>query len=313
MLIIERFTMTDTKIRKIAIFGAGAMGAAYAAMFMDAQDFSVSFVARGERYRKLAQGVLKVNGKPYTIPVIHPDKIKAPAQLLIVALKHHHLAGALEDIKALVGDDTMILSVMNGLESEEMIGAVCGKDKLVYAIAVGIDAVREENRFTFASPGKIIFGHGPHAGAGQRLDRLQEALNRALIPNEIPTDMMRMLWWKFMINVGINQASAVLRAPYGTFQSSPDARALMMLLMREVIAVAQKAGIDLSPKDLDEWIDILATLSPKGKTSMFQDIEAGRKTEVEIFAGKMVALGKNHGVATPVNEAVLHIIKVVEK
>jgi 2-dehydropantoate 2-reductase len=304
--------MTDTKIRKIAIFGAGAMGAAYAAMFMDARDFSVSFVARGERYRKLAQGVFKVNGKQYTIPVIHPDKVMEPAQLVIVALKHHHLTGALEDIKALVGDTTMILSVMNGLESEEMIGAVCGKDKLVYAIAVGIDAVREEDRFTFASPGKLIFGHGPRGGASQQLGRLQEALNRARIPNAIPPDMMRMLWWKFMINVGINQASAVLRAPYGTFQSSRDARALMEMLMQEVIAVAQKAGIDLSGKDLDDWIKVLATLSPVGKTSMLQDIEAGRKTEVEIFAGKMVAMGDKHGVPTPVNKTILHVIKALE-
>jgi 2-dehydropantoate 2-reductase len=115
-----------------------------------------------------------------------------------------------------------------------------------------------------------------------------------------------------MINVGINQASAVLRAPYGVFHSSPDARALMLLLMREVVALAGKVSIDLNDKDLDDWFAVLSTLAPGGKTSMLQDIEAGRKTEVEIFAGKVVALGAETGVATPANQVILHIIKAME-
>ena len=300
------------RIQKIAIMGAGAMGAAYAAMFSDARDFSVSFVAREERYRRLAQDALSVNGKEYVVPVIHPDAVEEPADLVIVALKHHHLDDALQDIKALVGDSTIILSVMNGLESEEMIGAVCGLDKMVNAIAVGIDAVREEDRFQYANRGKIIFGVLPHADGDHRLDSLKAALDQAGIPNELSENMDRVLWLKFMINVGINQASAVLRSPYGIFQSSPDALALMKTLMQEVIVLAQKNRIDLSLKDLDEWCAILNTLSPDGKTSMLQDIEAGRKTEVEIFAGKMVSMGKEYHVPTPVNDAVLHIIKVFE-
>ena len=300
------------KIRKISIIGAGAMGAAYAAMFSDAGEFSVSFVARGERYKRLREGSLTVNGKQVAVPVIHPDEVTEPAHLILVALKHHHLPEALQDIKSFVGDDTIVLSVMNGLESEEIIGSVCGMEKIVYATAVGIDAIHVGNSFKYTSPGKIIFGEGLHPLGDDRLERLREALIRASIPNEVPTDMMRMMWWKFMINVGINQASAVLRAPYGIFQTSPDAKALMQSLMQEVIAVAQRINIDLSPKDLDEWNKVLVTLSPMGKTSMLQDIEAGRKTEVEIFGGKVVSMGAKCQVPTPVNETVLRIIKVIE-
>ncbi len=300
------------KIQKIAIMGAGAMGAAYAAMFSDVKGFSISFVARGERFQRLARDTLTVNGKQYVVPVIHPDKVKEPAHLVIVALKHHHLSDALQDIKALVGEDTIILSVMNGLESEEMVGAACGLDKMVYAIAVGIDAVREENRFQHVNRGKIIFGVLPHDGRDHRLHRLKAALDQAEIPNEISGDMVRVMWWKFMINVGINQASAVLRSPYGIFQTSPDALALMKALMQEAIELAQKNSIGLTLKDLDDWCRILSTLSPDGKTSMLQDIEAGRKTEVEIFAGKVVSMGEKFHVPTPVNETILRIIKVFE-
>jgi 2-dehydropantoate 2-reductase len=288
------------------------MGAAYAAMFSEAKDFSVSFAARGERYRRLAQEPLTVNGKQYSVPVVHPDQVEEPAHLVIVALKHHHLEGALQDIKALVGDNTIVLSVMNGLESEEIIGAVCGMEKMVYAIAVGIDAVREGNRFSYANRGKIIFGCLPHDESDQRVDRVKAALDQAGIPNELSENMERVLWWKLMVNVGINQASAVLRSPYGIFQTSPHGLALMKKLMQEVIALAQKKNIDLTLKDLDEWCQILSTLSPDGKTSMLQDIEAGRKTEVEIFAGKMVFMGREYQVPTPVNDTVLHVIKVLE-
>ena len=288
------------------------MGASYAAMFSDAKEFSVSFSARGERFHRLAKDLLTVNGKKYDIPVIHPDEVKEPAQLVIVALKHHHLNEALADIKALSGDDTVILSVMNGLESEETIGRVCGMDKMVFAIAVGIDAVREENRFQYANRGKVIFGVLPHDAGDHRLACLKAAFDQAGIPNEISSDMVRMLWWKFMINVGINQASAVLQSPYRIFHSSPDALALMKTLMQEVIALAQKNRVDLTLKDLDAWCRIMTTLSPNGKTSMLQDIEAGRKTEVDIFAGKVVSMGEKFQVPTPVNETMLRIIRVFE-
>jgi 2-dehydropantoate 2-reductase len=299
------------QIESVVIVGAGAMGAAYAAMFSDAGGFNVSFAASGKRYEKLSQGSLSVNGSTYTVPVVLPEE--APAtDLVIVALKHHHLAGAMDDIAALVGENTIVLSVMNGLESEDAIGAVCGMDKLVYAIAVGIDAVREGDRFTYANPGRILFGGTDLTGGGVKLSRLKDALDRAGVPCEIPDDIESVLWWKWMINVGINQASAVLGATYSLFQSSADARALMTSLMEEVLSLAEAAGVDLSRDSLDEWLGILSSLSPGGKTSMLQDVEARRKTEVEIFAGKAIALGEHLNVPTPVNETVFRIIRVLE-
>ena len=115
-----------------------------------------------------------------------------------------------------------------------------------------------------------------------------------------------------MINVGVNQASAVMRAPYCVFQSLSKARALMDELMREAITLAQAESINLTERDLTNWYALLHTLSPSGKTSMLQDIEAGRKTEVEIFAGKVVELGARHKIPTSVNQTILRIIHVLE-
>jgi 2-dehydropantoate 2-reductase len=301
------------EIRSVAILGAGAMGAFLASRFLEAPGVSTSAVARGERYERLRRDGLVVNGKAYAVPLIHPDEATEAADLIFVAVKHHHLSEAVPELQNLVDDGTVILSVMNGLDSEEIIGTVYGLDKMLYATAVGIDAVRQGNELTYSTPGKLLFGEATNLDISPRVRRVQAVLERAAIPCETPPDMMRTLWWKFMVNVGMNQASAVLRAPYGVFQSSPEARALNEALMREVIALAEVVGVNLVEQDVADWYAVLQTLSPGGKTSMLQDIEAGRKTEVEIFGGKVVELGQAHGVPTPVNRTVMQIIQVLEQ
>ena len=307
------------EIRSVVILGAGAMGAVYAARFARAPDLGVAFLARGERAARLRAEGVTVNGSRLDMPVVDAGApTPAPADLVIVALKDHALAEALPDLSAVVGPETTILSVMNGLDSEATLAAAYGQARVLYAIAVGIDALREvvaddSDRVTFTTSGKLIFGEARNDELSPRVRCVQAALDRAGLAHETPVDMIRMLWWKFMVNVGINQASAVMRAPYAVFQVSREAQALMESLMREAIALAQHLGIDLRESDIDAWYTFLNTLSPQGKTSMLQDIEAGRRTEVEIFGGKVVALGAVHGIPTPVNETVLHIIRVLER
>ncbi len=142
----------------IAILGAGALGAAYASRFYALDPGCVAFVAAGERYDRLTRDGVIVNGQPYAIPVLAPDDDTPPADLIIVALKHQHLAASLPDLKKRVDNHTVILSVMNGLDSEDMIGAVYGMDKVLYTIALGIDGQRDGNRIRFSQIGKLILG-----------------------------------------------------------------------------------------------------------------------------------------------------------
>jgi len=301
------------EIQKVAILGAGAMGAYFAGRFFDTTGFSTVLIAKGDRLDRLKTKGLVVNGKSYAIPVIHPDEATSTVDLIIVALKHHHLEEAVQGLEKLVGDSTTIISVMNGLESEEYIGSIYGMDKMLYAISVAIDAVRQRNQITYTKPGKHYFGEAGNTHLSQRVLRVQEAFDRAGIVYETPEDMIRMIWWKFMINVGMNQASAVMRAPYGAFQTSPEAQGLMEALMKEVIALTDVMDVNLTNRDIEEWYPFLNVLSPQGKTSMLQDIEAGRKTEVDIFGAKVVELGKTHRVTTPVNQSVLQIIRILEQ
>jgi 2-dehydropantoate 2-reductase len=300
------------QIETVTIIGAGAVGGSYASILYDWNPCCVSVVAGGSRYERLSREGLIVNGKPYPIPVLRPEDLSPPADLIIVAVKHHHLDAAIKEMKNRVGEETIILSVMNGIESEERIGAAYGMDKLLYATSVGIDAQREGNRINYTNQGRIFFGEDKNPVLTDRVKRVQALFDKAGIAYVTPPDMIRTLWWKFMINVGINQASAVLRAPYSVFQNSREAQDLMGEAMHEVISLAGKLGVALSGDDVEDWYKVLSGLNPAGKTSMLQDVEAGRKTEVEMLAGRMIELGKRHGIHTPVNQKLFDKIREIE-
>lgn len=301
------------RIRKVAVIGAGALGAVYASLLYGMDRESVFFIASGERYKRLRESGVVVNGRTFRIPVSHPDEKPDPADLVIVAVKYHQLDEAIREIESCVGKDTVIISVMNGIDSEERLGAVYGMDKVLYAIALGIDALREGNRVRYTTQGRILFGEALNGALSPKVERVKDLFARAGIVCEVPADMKAVMWFKFMINVGINQASAVLRAPYGVFQTSPDARGLMEAAMREVVDLARRVKVNLTEIDIEKFYPVLSTLAPDGKTSMLQDVEAGRKTEVEMLAGEVIKLGEKYGVPTPVNRKLFRDIREIEK
>ena len=300
-------------IERISLIGAGAVGALYARKFFDMDKNCISLVAKGERYDRLKEGGLIVNNKRCKMPLVRVEDNTPPSDLIIVAVKYHRLPEAIQDLRNRVGENSLIVSLMNGIDSEEQIGAVYGMEKMLYAIVAGIDAVRQGNRITYTKEGKIFFGEAKNPGLSERVERVKSVFDRAGIASEIPDDMIRTLWWKFMINTGMNQVSAALRAPYAVFQTSQEARELMESAMMEVMSIAKAAKVHLSEQDIEEWYSFMSGLSPQGTTSMVQDIEANRKTEVEMFGGKVMELGKTYGIPTPVNQTLFRMIRVMEE
>jgi 2-dehydropantoate 2-reductase len=301
-----------SSIERISMIGAGAVGALYAGKFFDMDKGCISLVAKGGRYERLKEGGLIVNNRHYKMSMVRAEDNTPPSDLIIVAVKYHHLPEAIHDLRNRVGENSLIVSLMNGIDSEELIGTAYGMEKVLYAVVAGIDPVRQGNRITYTKEGKIFFGEAKKPGLSERLKPVKSLFDRARIASEIPEDIIRTLWWKFMINTGMNQVSAVLRAPYSVFQTSQEARELMESAMMEVMTIAKAANVHLSERDIEEWYSFMSGLSPQGKTSMVQDIEAKRKTEVEMFAGKVMELGKTHGIPTPVNQTLFRMIRVME-
>lgn len=299
------------EIERVLVVGLGAVGATIADHLSKIEDLSLSVFAEGPRAERLEREGLVINGAPRSFRILGGEA-REVQDLVILATKDHDLPLLLPRLAGLVGPDTIFLSLVNGITSEERIASLYGPCPL--AMIVGISALREGNRIDWLDPGVIHFGEKRNTtGAySTRVAAIEALFTRAHLPHMVPEDMERALWYKFMVNIGINQASAVLRAPYGAFVPQGGARDAMELGMREVITLARAKGMDLGDEDLARWHKTLAGLDPQGRTSMLQDILAGRPTEVDIFAGELIRQGRAMGIPTPCNELWYALIRGLE-
>lgn len=300
-------------MKKVSLIGLGAIGCAYASKLHDLDAECLSIIADEKRIKRYEENGFFINGKRYDFNYVLPSEDCGYDDLIIISVKYHQLDEAIKSIEKHVGPDTIILSLLNGISSEEIIGKAYGMDKLLYGMCVGIDAVREGNKIEFSSSGEVNFGEKNNQVYSEKVKYVKDLFDKAHIKYAIPDDMMYTLWWKYMVNIGINQCSAVLNATYSVFQSVNEAKELMESAMKEVVVVSKKLGINLdAEKDIATWYSVLNSLAPGGKTSMLQDIQAGRKTEVEMFSGALCELGEIYGVPTPVNRTLFNIIRSLE-
>lgn len=300
-------------MKKIVVIGLGALGCAYASKLYLMNPQGLKIIAGGERAKRYKEEGFLINGKRYDFSYVSPEEKSQPADLILVTVKGYQLDQAVIDMKNHVGENTVILSLLNGITSEQIIGKAYGMDKMLYALSFGLTANREGNKIHFTSYGNISFGEKTNVTYSKKVQTVKEIFEEADIPFTIPENMMRSLWWKFMVNVGINQCSAVTRGRYRIFQTMDEAKELMESAMWEVVRLSEKAGIHLNGTDIEKWYEILNALHPESRTSMLEDIECGRKTEVDIFAAAVCDMGEEYGIDTPVNRTLLNIIKVIER
>ena len=231
----------------IGVIGLGAVGASYAARISDAHpEAELRVVADGPRAERVRREGVVVNGERYRFPVVEPGQSVTLADLVIVAVKCHHLPEAIEQLAGQVGPDTIILSLLNGITSEAELRAAYPQASIPLAVAVGIDAVRDEAGVRYTTLGWVEFGDPVPGEPSAGVVRLEGLLAAAGVPFVVKSDMLHALWWKFLVNTGVNQVSALLDAPYGLVQTAGPARDLMIAAQREVVAVAQASGVDLT-------------------------------------------------------------------
>ncbi len=306
-------------IETVLFVGAGAVGAMVASTCFENNASAVRILAGGERLERYRKNGIHINGK--RIPFEFTDVAeKSEPDLLIIACKYHHLPQIMDDIKNHVGKDTIILSLLNGIDSEKIIGDRYGHERLPLSFIIATDAQRVDSEISFANKGKIVFG-APQNNASQLNEReksIAAFFEKSGVAYEIPENMLQKQWFKFMMNVSINQISAIGRATYEFFQRAngkakhPNMFDLMVDTMQEVVAIANAEGVLLTQDDIDVLCDILDSLDPNGRTSMCQDVLAKRKTEVEMFAPVVCKLGKRHGINTPHNDMFFALLKAIE-
>jgi 2-dehydropantoate 2-reductase len=300
-------------IQQVIVVGLGAIGSIWAVKLHDYDPACVRVLvdeARLERYTD--QGII-FNGQRRDFTYIVPGPGQPAADLILIATKADGLGAAIDAIEGFVHPETQILALLNGVTSEQSIAARYGWERVLYAFIVGHGSTRIGNAITFDGVGRIVFGEADNRVVSERVAAVKRFFDPARIDYEVPDDMLFALWRKFVLNVGINQASAVLRADYGAFQRSEKARAIALALMGEALAVAQLEGVNHIADILPWCLAFIENAPPAFKSSMLQDIEAGNKTEVAIMGETICALGLKHGLETPHNAAFVGYIKALEE
>ena len=299
------------EIKKVILCGLGAIGTIYADKLekFDAENFKVLVdEARLERYKK---NPIKFNGRQLNFDYILPSQEDFKADLIILATKFAGLKDAIKNIKNFVKEDTVILSLLNGVTSEDIIADVYAKDKMLYSYFIGHSSVRCGNSVTHDDVNTIVFG--AENNLSENVVAVKTFFDKVGINYKIPDDIKRSMWLKFMLNVSANQPTAILRMTFGDMFENTHFMKFAENIMREVQSVAKAEGVRNTETMVDEALKHLKTMTPDGKTSMLQDVEAGRKTEVDMFAGTVIELGKKHGISTPYNKILSEMIGIIEE
>ncbi len=299
-------------IEKVAIIGKGAVGLLYGSMIESALGAgTVEFVMDGERYARHADDAVTIIGEPCGIATVPASRAQL-ADAVIVTIKTTGLAAALDTMEAVVGPQTRIASLCNGIRSERAIAERFGWGRTVLSVAQGMDAVFIGDAMTYTHSGEIRFGAAEGTEAGV-VDDLADLYARAGISHTVETDIVRRLWTKLMLNVGLNQTCMVYGGTYGSvLEPGGEQLRCFVAAMREARAVAEAEGVGLTEADLSAMVDLVRGLDPAGMPSMAQDRVNGKLTEVEEFAGTIRELGRAHGIITPTNDWLYQRVRVIE-
>ncbi len=302
------------KIETVTLIGLGAMGVFFAPRLSEKLGANFRILADGARKERLEKRGVTVNGVNYRFPIITPAAAEDPADLILIAVKSYDLPQAIKDIQNQVGPDTIILSVLNGVESEKQVGAVYGMEHMLYSY-MRISVVMKDGKTEFnPDNGTVHFGdikNDPDR-LSEKVRAVKELFDLCRIGYRIDPDMLHGIWFKFMCNVGENMTCAAFGVPFGAFQKSDDANYFRHAAMREIIRIANAMGIELGEADIARQEHAIPRIPYSNKPSTLQDLEAGKRTEVDMFAGTAVRLGKELNIDTPVCEMFYHGIRLIE-
>ena len=303
---------SNMSINNVAIIGMGALGTMFGTEIQEkiGRDH-VCFLMDKDRYQKNIDLEYKVNGSPADFRIITPDTAE-PADLIIVSTKATGLDTALNTMESSVGPETIIISAINGVRSEDILIDKFGPGHVIHAVAQGMDATFFNHELTFSQPGVFCLGIIDPA-MQNKLDELTAFFDSIGFRYTVETDIRHRIWSKFMLNVGINQACMVYETGYGG-GTAPGSEPLMVMVsaMREAKLVANAEGINLTETDLADYVRLMQSLSPDSMPSMAQDRINKKRSEVDEFAGTVISLAMKHGILVPTNDYLYRRIMEIE-
>lgn len=301
-------------IEKVLVCGIGAIGSIYANAINEYDSKNLRILVDKKRLENYTQNPKIFNGKPLNFNYILPDATDFKADLIIIATKFDGLNDVIKNMANFVKNDTVIISLLNGVTSEEIISKKYGWKNLPIAYYIGHSAMRDGNNITHDGVGTIVFGINDTTKTSEEcIERTKKYFDKVKIEYKIPEDMPHAYWLKYMLNVSSNQPSAILRMTFGDMQSNKKFMEFLVKIMKEVQAIAKAEGIKNTDKMIDEALKSFSKMTADGKPSTLQDVEGHRKTEVDMFAGTMIEFGKKHNIPTPYNMVLKDMLEVIQE
>lgn len=301
---------------RIAVFGTGGAGGYFGAQLARAGE-DVIFMARGNHLQAIRTQGLRVETPGGDI-VIHPAQAaEDPAQVgvvdaVIVGVKTWQVTEAARAIQPMIGPDTFVVPLQNGVEAPMQLAEVLGAAHVLGGLCgtmswvVGPGHIRSIGQTHFIKFGEL------DKRPSERAERLRQVFERAGVKVEVPPDIQVSLWEKFLFVVSFGGLGGVTRAPIGVIRTLPETRQMLEQCLREIVAVARARQVALSEESVGKSMAFLDSLAPGGTTSLQRDIADGKPSELEAWNGAVVRLGREAGVVTPLHEFIYHSLLPLE-
>lgn len=295
---------------RIVIFGTGGVGGYFGAQLARAGE-DVIFIARGKHLEAIRNHGLHID-TPTGETVIQPaEATDDPTQVenadaVIVGVKAWQVTEAAEAMRSMLRPATFVVPLQNGVEAPSQLAAVLGKEHVLGGLCGTFSWVTAPGRIrTLGATNAIRFGELDNRRS-ERSDRLRQAFERAGVRAEIPSDIHKALWDKFLLVTSFGGVGALTRAPIGVIRTMPETRRLLEQCMQEVLAVALARRVALVDTAVTDTMTLVDSFAPNATTSLQRDIVEGKPTELESWNGAVVRLAREVDVATPLHELIYH-------
>jgi 2-dehydropantoate 2-reductase len=303
---------------KICILGAGALGCALGGVLTEAGNEVWLINRNADQINAMnARGLILRDGGVDRTVVVRAATTPALAgtvDLVVVLVKSFHTQEAMAAATSLMGVDTVVLSLQNGLGHENILAGIVGRERVLAGKTYAGGSQLAPGHVLIGTKGKATHIGELDGSLSARVQYIADTFNRAGLATFVSDKILGTMWDKLLINVATGALSGLTRLVYGDLYQMPELEACGVAAVAEAIAVAQKSGIRLSSTDpLEAWRKAGAGLPYEFKTSMLQSLEKGSVTEVDFVNGSVVRWGARCGVPTPVNATLLACLKGVER
>ena len=303
---------------QVCVLGAGSLGSVIGGVLARA-GHDVTLVTRNVAHVDAIRraGLTLVDDRSRTdVPVAAATSLDGlqPPDLLVVLVKSFDTRPAMEAAARLVGDDTLILTLQNGVGCEEIIAEVVGGDRLIAGRTFVGGRMTEPGVVEYGIAGRTTVLGELDGRTTERLRAIADTFGASGLEVEISTDIVAMMWDKLFVNIATGAWSALTGLPYGELSVHPDVERMAIVTVEEGMAVAQALGIEVATRDPRiPWRRAWEGLPYGFKASMLQSVEKGSRTEVDVMHGAVVAGGRRAGVPTPVNDALVAAVHGLER